>query len=73
MWNLSESTPVLDSREVAQMIGKTHGHLLRDMDSYRAIFTESNFGFSDFFQESTYKDSTGRMLSYNQVTKKPVS
>ena len=55
------------------MIGKTHGHLLRVMDSYRAIFTESNFGFSDFFQESTYKDSTGRMLSYNQVTKKPVS
>ncbi len=55
------------------MIGKTHGHLLRDMDSYRAILTESNFGFSDFFQESTYKDSTGRMLSYNQVTKKPVS
>ena len=52
------------------MIGKTHGHLLRDMDSYRAILTESNFGFSDFFQESTYKDSTGRMLSYNQVTKK---
>ena len=52
------------------MIGKTHGHLLRDMDSYRAILTESNFGFSDFFQESTYKDYTGRMLSYNQVTKK---
>ena len=70
MWNLSESTPVLDSRVVAQMIGKTHGHLLRDIDSYRAILTESNFGLSDFFRESAYKDSTGRVLPCYQVTKK---
>ena len=70
MWNLSESTPVLDSREVAQMIGKTHGHLLRDIDSYRAILSESIFGLSDFFRESAYKDSTGRVLPCYQVTKK---
>lgn len=42
-----EST--LDSREVAQMIGKEHHKLLRDVRRYIGQFTESNLGFSEFF------------------------
>ena len=54
---------VVDSRQVAEMIGKTHAHLMRDIQGYVEILTksiESKFGFNDFFIESTYKDSIGR-------------
>lgn len=69
MWKLSEPAPAIDSREVAQMVGKTHGHLLRDIDSYSTVLTESNFGLSDFFRKSQYQDSTGRTLPRYLVTK----
>ena len=52
---------VIDSREVAEMIGKDHRHLIRDIRGYTEILkntTEPNFGLSDFFIESNYKDST---------------
>ena len=29
-----EGQSVLDSRDVAKMIGKTHAHLIRDIDGY---------------------------------------
>ena len=51
---------VVDSRQVAEMIGKTHAHLMRDIQGYVEILKksiESKFGFNDFFIESTYKDS----------------
>lgn len=70
MDKLSLSAPTIDSREVAQMVGKSHGHLLRDIDSYGAILIESNFGFNEFFTQSTYKDSIGRTLPCYLVTKK---
>lgn len=56
---------VVDSRQVAEMIGKTHAHLMRDIQGYVEILKksiESKFGFNDFFIESTYKDSIGRTL-----------
>jgi len=55
----------IDSREVAEAIGKRHHHLLRDINGYIKIMREStktNFGFSEFFLESSYFDSTGREL-----------
>lgn len=61
---------VTDSREVAQMIGKEHKHLLRDIRGYVEILTKSNFGLSDFFIEDNYKDSTGRKLPCYLITKK---
>lgn len=70
MDKLSLSAPTIDSREVAQMVGKSHGHLLRDIDSYGATLIESNFGFNEFFTQSTYKDSIGRTLPCYLVTKK---
>lgn len=45
-----------DSREVAEMIGKMHKNLLRDIDGYISTISESSdLSFQDFFVESTYK------------------
>lgn len=60
----------LDSREVAEMIGKDHAMLLRDLRRYEKQFTECNLAVSDFFKESEYKDSTGRTLPCYRITKK---
>lgn len=60
----------LDSREVAKMIAKNHAHVLRDLEVYCKYFTESNFGFSDFWELSSYQDVTGRTLKCYQITKK---
>jgi len=74
--------PTIDSREVAEMVGKNHAHLLRDIAGYIKILeklTESKVGLSgvelkiepsDFFLESSYKDSTGRDLPCYLITKK---
>lgn len=64
---------VIDSRSVAEAIGKQHAHLMRDIHNYVEIIeksTESNFGLSDFFVPSTYTDSTGRTLPCYLLTKK---
>ena len=52
---------VADSREVAEMIGKRHDHLVRDIDGYAEVISENsklssqsntpNLGASDFFIE----------------------
>ena len=67
------SVDVIDSREVAEMIGKDHRHLIRDIRGYTEILkntTEPNFGLGDFFIESNYKDSTGRTLPCYLLTRK---
>lgn len=64
---------VVDSLEVARLVEKQHGHLLRDIAGYVKIMeesTESKIGVSDFFIPSTYKDSTGRTLPCYLLTKK---
>lgn len=67
---MAEFEQTLDSREVAEMIEKEHSKLLRDLRRYEEQFTEANIGFSDFFKESEYKDSTGRTLPCYRITKK---
>lgn len=67
---MSELEQTLDSREVAEMIEKEHSKLLRDLRRYEEQFTEAKIGFSDFFRESEYKDSTGRTLPCYRITKK---
>ena len=64
---------VVDSREVAEMIGKNHKELLRDIRNYAEIIENSierNFALNDFFIESSYKDSIGRTLPCYLITKK---
>ena len=62
----------IDSREVAEAIGKAHKNLLRDIAGdigYMRNSTELNFEPSDFFLESTYVDSTGQTLPRYLISK----
>jgi Rha family phage regulatory protein len=55
----------IDSREVAELIGKNHKDLLRDIRGYIKIMEKSferNFAPNDFFLSSSYFDSIGRSL-----------
>ena len=64
---------VIDSRQVAEMIGKNHKDLMRSIREYVETLdrsTERNFAPSNFFIESSYKDSTGRTLPCYLLTKK---
>ena len=48
----------LSSLDVAEMIGKRHDHLLRDIGKYIIYLTKStkpNLGVSDFFKTSFYR------------------
>ena len=60
----------LDSREVAEMIGKDHAMLLRDLRRYEQQLAECNLAVGDFFQESTYKDANNQNRPCYLVTKK---
>ena len=60
----------LSSREVAEMVGKDHSDLLKDIRRYQEYLTEGNFPLSEYFKEDTYKDSTGRTLNCYLVSKK---
>lgn len=61
---------LLDSRDVAEMVEKDHGKLLRDIRQYCEYLTESKIGLSDFFIDSEYKDITGRTLPCYLITRK---
>lgn len=71
-----EST--LDSREVAEMVGKNHKNLLRDITRYTEQINESNLALvaelkiepSDFFRKSTYRDINNKNQPCYQITKK---
>ncbi|MCI8581202.1 MAG: hypothetical protein HFH04_10750 [Dorea sp.] len=41
----------LISMEVAEMVGKEHSKLLRDIHRYEKQFAEAKIGFTDFFTE----------------------
>ena len=60
----------IDSRGAAEMVGKNHSDLLRDIKTYIGYLTESNFAFSDFFIESQYKDRSGKSNPCYQITRK---
>lgn len=60
----------LDSREVAEMVGKEHNKLLRDIRSYIEQLGESKIGHTDFFTEFTYKTEQNKTMPCYLVTKK---
>jgi len=61
---------VTDSREVAEIVGKEHKNLLRDIKGYADILLSSDLSSATFFVEDKYKDSTGRELPCYLLTKK---
>lgn len=67
---MNELEQRLDSREVAEMVGKAHKELLRDIRRYCEQLDESNIALVDFFKASTYKDAKGEERLCYLVTKK---
>ncbi len=64
---------VTSSIEISAMTGKRHDHLLRDIDGYIEILqktTAPKIGVSEFFELSSYQDSTGRTLRSYDLTRK---
>lgn len=60
----------LDSREVAEMVGKEHNKLLRDIRVYMTQLDASKVGHTDFFTESQYTDKSNRQKPCYLLTKK---
>lgn len=60
----------ITSMEVAEMVGKEHSKLLRDIRTYTEQLSEANLGLVDFFQQSTYIDKKGETRPCYNVTKK---
>lgn len=60
----------LNSREVAQMVEKEHGKLLKDIRRYSDQLNGAKIGLVEFFKESTYIDGKGESRPCYLVTKK---
>ena len=60
----------LDSREVAEMVGKEHKELLRDIRRYCEQLGQSKIAQSDFFTENTYQNNQNKTQHCSLVTKK---
>lgn len=60
----------ITSLEVAEMVGKSHDKLLRDIRNYIEQLGQAKIGESDFFTESTYQNSQNKTQPCYNVTKK---
>ncbi|OQO78636.1 hypothetical protein BH745_09455 [Enterococcus gallinarum] len=59
----------LTSNEVAEMIGKDHSKLIRDIRTYIGYLAEAKIGSGDFFIESCYKDANNQERPNYLLTK----
>ncbi|UXR29387.1 Rha family transcriptional regulator [Staphylococcus simulans] len=61
----------VDSREVAEMVGKEHKNLIRDIENYKSVILQSsNLSPDNFFVESTYLGANNRQTKHYLLTKK---
>ena len=60
----------LDSREVAEMVGKQHKNLLADIRGYVSELAELKIQPGVFFQENTYLDANNQARPCYLITKK---
>lgn len=60
----------ITSLEVAEMVGKDHSKLLKDIRRYSEQLGEAKIGFTDFFTESEYITSQNKKAPCYKVTKK---
>ncbi|MGG1514913.1 Rha family transcriptional regulator [Paenibacillus oryzisoli] len=71
--NQQDGKCLVDSRQVAEMIGKRHDNLLRDIDRYVEVLNKNgmnpNLRALDFFIASTYKDSKGEVRRFYLLTR----
>jgi Rha family phage regulatory protein len=62
----------LDSRDVAELIGRRHDHLLRDIRNYVEVITKRGIpeiGASDFFIESSYQSAQNKEMPCFLISK----
>ena len=67
---MNQIEQTLDSREVAEMVGKEHKNLMRDVRSYVKELGELKIEPTDFFRENTYKTEQNKTLPRYDITKK---
>ncbi|EOP56588.1 hypothetical protein IIW_00320 [Bacillus cereus VD136] len=61
----------LTSIEVAEMTGKRHDHLIRDIDNYVSVLGQNpKLGADKFFVESSYIAGTGKNYKQYLLTRK---
>lgn len=60
----------VDSRQVAEAIGKEHYDLLKDIRKYCGYLGDGKIPFTDFFIESTYKTEQNKEMPCYLCTKK---
>lgn len=60
----------IDSRTVAEWIGKRHKELIRDIRKYSEYLKGADLRCTDFWQETTYKAENGKVNPCYIVTKK---
>lgn len=71
MNDLMTKEPTIDSREVADMVGKQHSNLCRDIARYIGVLsTDSKLNPLNFFIETTYTDKKGESRKRYDVTRK---
>ena len=63
-------TETVDSRQVAEAIGKRHADLIRDIRTYCGYLNESKIALVDYFIESGYTDSKGETRPCYLCTRK---
>ncbi|AQR93399.1 Rha family transcriptional regulator [Clostridium saccharoperbutylacetonicum] len=71
MGDLNNNPLTIDSREVADMTGKRHDHLIRDIKGYIKVLDDSpTLGTPNFFVESTYINSQNKEQPCYLLTRK---
>ena len=68
--NFGGNTQTITSMEVAEMVGKAHNELLKDIRRYYEQLGQGKIPQSDFFTESTYQNSQNKTMPCYNVTKK---
>ena len=66
----STTKQTIDSREVAEMVGKQHNELLKDIRRYSEQLREGKIPHTDFFTESTYLTGQNKEMPCYLVTRK---
>ena len=61
---------VIDSRDVAEMVGRNHNELMKSIRTYAKYLDEGEIAQIDFFIESTYTDNQNRTYPNYLITKK---
>lgn len=67
---MNQIEQTISSIEVAEMVGKEHKELLRDIRRYCEQLGESKIALTDFFTESVYRTTQNKTMPCYNVTKK---